>query len=290
MEDVSLILLVSCSAEMTDQIHQHIDESASSRAMYFSWINHAWEGTNEEQTLVNLDFFKWLRDEYGIQLDIYLLDAGNIDGWRFYGSMDLARFKEKFPNVFDRIYEKAKSIGCRLGIWLGPNGYGENPEDAQARIDTLVKLCRDYNMALFKFDACASDMRPEKEKYFIKALKECRTYSPDLIVLNHRINFTEETALHHGVEGAYAAIRVDGKQIGASDRSVGFPSNTWEYPVRTADRNYTYYVPLTKDMVGKNIDVVVLGLKDDIKNINSEVWITTYNIPFEERELVLYVK
>lgn len=61
---------------MTDKIHQHIDESASSRAMYFSWINHAWEGANEEQTLVNLDFFKWLRDEYGMQLDIYLLDAG----------------------------------------------------------------------------------------------------------------------------------------------------------------------------------------------------------------------
>jgi len=39
---------------------------------------------------------------------------------------------------------------------------------------------------------------------------------------------------HHGVEGAYAAIRVDGKQIGVPDRSVGFPSNTWEYPVRTA--------------------------------------------------------
>jgi len=52
----------------------------------------------------------------------------------------------------------------------------------------------------------------------------------------------------------------------------------------------TRYVPLTKDMASKNIDVVVLGLKDDFKNINSKVWITTYNIQFEERELVLYVK
>lgn len=43
-------------------------------------------------------------------------------------------------------------------------------------------------------------------------------------------------------------------------------------------------------MAGKNIDVVVLGLRDDIKNINSKVWITTCIIPFEERELVLYVK
>jgi hypothetical protein len=29
--------------------------------------------------LTNLDFFKWLYDEYGMRLGIYAFDAGNID-------------------------------------------------------------------------------------------------------------------------------------------------------------------------------------------------------------------
>ena len=48
----SLILPVSCPTERTAKIHQYIDESASARAMYFSWINHAWEGANEEWNIL----------------------------------------------------------------------------------------------------------------------------------------------------------------------------------------------------------------------------------------------
>lgn len=35
---------------------------------YASWINNTNEGPTEEQVLVNLDFFKWLHDEYGMVL------------------------------------------------------------------------------------------------------------------------------------------------------------------------------------------------------------------------------
>ena len=42
------------------------DEQTPSRAHYFSWINNAWEGLTEAQTLINLEFFKWLHDEYGM--------------------------------------------------------------------------------------------------------------------------------------------------------------------------------------------------------------------------------
>ena len=56
------------------------DERSPSRAEYFSWINNTNEGSTEKQTLINLDFFKWLRDTYGMHLDIYAMDAGNIDG------------------------------------------------------------------------------------------------------------------------------------------------------------------------------------------------------------------
>ena len=57
-----------------------MDNSTPSRSEYFSWINNTNEGSTEAQTLINLEFFKWLRDEYGMQLDIYAFDAGNIDG------------------------------------------------------------------------------------------------------------------------------------------------------------------------------------------------------------------
>ena len=44
-------------------------EQTPSWAHYFSWIHNTWEGSTEEQTLINLEFFQWLHDEYGMQLD-----------------------------------------------------------------------------------------------------------------------------------------------------------------------------------------------------------------------------
>ncbi|NIS54379.1 MAG: hypothetical protein GWN67_03420 [Phycisphaerae bacterium] len=169
------------------------DESTPSRSHYFSWINNTNEGSTEAQTLANLDFFKWLHDEYGMELDIYAFDAGTIDAPRYYGSIYSDRFKEHYPNGLDPIYEKAKSFGCRLGVWLGPDGFGDTPAEEKARTDMLVKLCRDYDFHLFKVDAVCGQLRTEKQDAFIRMLKQCRTYCPDLIVLNHRLN------LGHGV-------------------------------------------------------------------------------------------
>lgn len=36
------------------------DEKTPSRAQYFSWVCNGWDGGTEPQTLVNLDFFRWL--------------------------------------------------------------------------------------------------------------------------------------------------------------------------------------------------------------------------------------
>ena len=91
----------------------------------------------------------------------------------------------------------------------------------------------------------------------------------------------------HGIEGAYAAIRVNGEPIGAPDRSVSFPANTWEYPVWNLPSNYTYYVPLTEDMKGAKIDAVVLGMKNCLDNFKPEVWITAYPAPLSEQILTL---
>lgn len=163
-------------------------EDTPSLAQYFSWINNTNEGSTEAQTLANLAFFKWLHDEYGMKLDIYAFDAGNIDGPQYYGSMDSAKFKAQFPRGFKPVYDYAKSFDCRLGIWLGPDGFGDSPAEEQARIDMLVGLCRDYDFALFKMDAVCGQLRPEKRDAFARLMTECRKHSPDLILLNHRLD------------------------------------------------------------------------------------------------------
>jgi hypothetical protein len=74
-------------------------------------------------------------------------------------------------------------------MWAGPDGFGDTPEEEQRRIEMMVRLCRDDQFALLKLDACASNLRPEKQDAFIRLMKACREYQPGLIVLNHRIDF-----------------------------------------------------------------------------------------------------
>ncbi|HEY4063325.1 MAG TPA: trehalase family glycosidase [Puia sp.] len=187
---IAIITLTSSMlcAQAPEKVYPGADEQTPSRAEYFSWINNTNEGSTEKQTLINLDFFKWLRDTYGMHLDIYAMDAGNIDGKGFCGSMSSERFKRQFPNSFDNIYKKAASLDTRLGIWGGPDCFGNTPASQQARIDMMVSLCRDYKFELFKFDQVNGDLRTEKQDAFIEMMKACRRYSPDLILLNHRLN------------------------------------------------------------------------------------------------------
>jgi hypothetical protein len=184
-----MISSVLCTSQ--EVVFPGADERTPSKAQYFSWINNTNEGTTEEHTQINLDFFAWLKSEYGMQLDIYAFDAGAIDGKRFYGSTKSDRFKNQFPYGFDSIYHRASDLDIRLGVWGGPDGYGDTPESEKERTDQMVALCRDYEFALFKFDAVCGPLRPEKEDAFIEMMKECRNYSPDLILLNHRLGLNK---------------------------------------------------------------------------------------------------
>ncbi|MGV8096210.1 MAG: hypothetical protein AB2L24_30520 [Mangrovibacterium sp.] len=186
-----LIFLYACfslASIAQEKIFPGADEKTPSRSEYFSWINNTNEGTTEKQTLISLEFFKWLKDQYGMQLDIYAFDAGAIDGKRFYGNMQSDRFRNQFPNGFTPIIKKAGAMGTRLGLWGGPDGFGNTPEEANQRIDMMVSLCRDYHFELFKMDAVCGQLRPEKYDAFNRMMTECRKYSPDLVLLNHRLN------------------------------------------------------------------------------------------------------
>lgn len=188
---LSYFLMHGSLSMAQEKVFPGADERTPSKAQYFSWINNTNEGPTEKQTLTNFAFFEWLKKTYGMQLDIYAFDAGALDGKNFYGSLYSERFKKQFPNGFDPLYKKATDMGIRLGIWGGPDGFGNTLAEEQERIDQMVRLCKDYNFALFKFDAVCGPLRPEKEDAFVKMMIAARKYSPDLILLNHRLGLTK---------------------------------------------------------------------------------------------------
>lgn len=168
------------------------DNLTPSIPQYFSWINNTNEGSTEEQTLINLDFFKYLKDTYGMEIKIYAWDAGNFDGAsEGYGNLNGKKFRSQYPYEYNNVVAKAKELGIRMGLWGSPDGYGDTDETQKERFDFFVHLCRDHNFALFKLDGVCGRLRPEKAGVFADMLKECRKYSPDLIVLNHRLDFYE---------------------------------------------------------------------------------------------------
>jgi len=164
------------------------DEATVSQAHFFTWINNTSGGSPEKQTMINLDFFRWLKTEYGLQLDIYAFDADILDGSGGYYTLKSPKFLKNYPQSFGPVSREAASLGIRLGVWLGPDGFGDSPQEERERIDMFVSLCKDYHFRLFKIDAL-SELRPEKQDSFIRAMTLCRESTPDLIVLNHRVDF-----------------------------------------------------------------------------------------------------
>lgn len=168
------------------------DNNTPSIPQYFSWINNTNEGSTEKQTLINLDFFRWLKDEYGMQIKIYAWDAGNFDGAsNGYGNTESKKFKSQYPNGYKPLADKALENGIRLGLWGSPDGFGDTPEEEKKRFDFMVNLCRKYNFAEFKIDGVCGQLRKEKAEIYAQMLTQCRKYSPDLVVLNHRLNLYE---------------------------------------------------------------------------------------------------
>lgn len=164
------------------------DERTPSVPQFFSWINNTNEGATEAQTLINLDYFKWLRDTYGMELKIYAWDAGNLDGagGTYAHPAETPKLLKQYPNGYKPSADAAAEFGCHLGIWGGADGFGDTPEEEAKRYELIVSLCRDLGFMLFKFDTVCGNLREEKRATFKQMIDECRKYVPDLIVLNHR--------------------------------------------------------------------------------------------------------
>lgn len=182
-----LAILLAFPTCFAAEIFPGADENSPSRSHYFTWINNTNEGVTEEHTKVNMAFFQWLHDTYGMRLDIYAFDAGVVDGPEYYGGPETRKFKRMFPDGFGEVAGIAEGFGARLGMWLGPDGFGNTPEEEQSRIDFLTSLARDHHFELFKMDAVCGQLRPEKINAFDRLMTSVRQHSPDLILLNHRL-------------------------------------------------------------------------------------------------------
>lgn len=209
--------------ETPSKVFPGADESSPSQSHYFTWINNTNEGPTEAQSLANLAFFQWMNDEYGMVLDIYAFDAGAIDAPRYYGKPSTRKFQEQQPNGFGPLAKAAEGFGGRLGVWLGPDGFGDTPAEEKARIDFLSSLCRDHNFQLFKMDAVCGQLRDEKQPAFIRLMEECRKHSEDLIVLNHRLNLGEAapyvtTFLWQGAE-TYIDVHMSNRTTATHNRA-----------------------------------------------------------------------
>jgi len=215
-----LVLNTSPAAE----IFPGADKASPSRSHYFNWINNTNEGATDAHTRANMDFFQWIHDEYGMKLDIYAFDAGVVDGPEYYGSPDTRRFKEQFPAGFAEFAQRAKGFGGRLGMWLGPDGFGDTPETEQARIEFLTSLARDHNFELFKMDAVCGQLRSEKIGAFDRLMRSVREHSPDLILLNHRLELGDAAAhattfLWEGAE-TYIDVHMINRQTATHNRAA----------------------------------------------------------------------
>ncbi len=164
-------------------------ERTPSRATFFAWVNNDVSGATAGHTQANLEFFQWLHDTYGMTLDLYTFDTGALDcyGASFYGHVDSERFKSQFPDGFGPLAAMAAKMGTRLGIWCGPDGFGDTPAEEAKRIQQMVDLCRIHHFAHFKLDGCCGPLRKEKEDAFVRMIEACREVVPDLILQNHGI-------------------------------------------------------------------------------------------------------
>ena len=98
----------------------------------------------------------------------------------------------------------------------------------------------------------------------------------------------------HGRDGAYAALRIGDRLVGAPSRAVSYPANHWEHGNRRADTGLSYFFPVTVDMTGRPIEAVVLQFESPDKRrpvplgeITPQVWITNLPAPYESKDLVL---
>jgi hypothetical protein len=74
--------------------------------------------------------------------------------------------------------------------------------------------------------------------------------------------------------------------MGAVDRSPSFPYNNWaDYGDGTG--NYTFYFPITKALLRKKLELVLVSSDKNAEHLSPVVWLTAYPTPYEQKLLIL---
>jgi len=190
---------VSAAGRIEEAFGRYIQEIRANRVdfatFYFDWLCHDNSGPRESEVLANFAALRRLKELYGLQFDIYNSDAGLVESQGTYYPQFKANFLSRFPAGLKPLAEGSKALGMRLGLWLGPDGFGEKPEEMAARREQLLSWVRDFNVGLFKMDTVVSELaHPDKyileKKYqsLADALAEARRIDPGFVAINHRIN------------------------------------------------------------------------------------------------------
>ncbi|MFC2158322.1 hypothetical protein ACFLT9_10845 [Acidobacteriota bacterium] len=164
-------------------------------SLYFDWLCHDNSGPLESEILANFAVLKRMKDLFGLQFGIYNSDAGLVESMGTYFPQYKPIFDKRFPNGLKTIAEDSAEMGMKLGLWIGPDGFGETPEEMKARKDQLISWVRDFNVGLFKLDTVVSGLE-HKDKYtlekkyqaLVDALAEIRRIDPSFVAINHRVN------------------------------------------------------------------------------------------------------
>jgi hypothetical protein len=190
---------VSASGRIEEAFGRYIQVIRANRVdfatFYFDWLCHDNSGPLESEILANFAALKRLREMYGLQFDIYNSDAGLVESQGTYFPQFKARFDQRFPNGLRTIADASARLGMKLGLWIGPDGFGETPASMAARRNQLLAWVRDFNVGLFKLDTVVSALAHE-DKYILEkkyqsladALAEARRIDPSFVAINHRIN------------------------------------------------------------------------------------------------------
>ena len=166
---------------------------------------------NEAESLGVMVAFREALSKRGVFINSYLWD----DGWDDWDS--LWDFHPGFPNGFKKHAEEAhRNKGASIGCWMSPcGGYGGSharrvkyarekgyikPTDNLLRLssptyyaafrDRVIKMIKDYDMNLFKFDrmGCGRDCEGAGKEYapdidgVVRLISEMRDAKPDVFV------------------------------------------------------------------------------------------------------------
>ncbi len=104
------------------------------RKQYNSWYDHMTD-INEENILQSFAAIHKGFNDYGVQLDAYVVD----DGWPKYDSF--WEFNAKFSNGFTNIKAELDEMNAALGLWIGPRGgYGGTEITMSNWLETHAEL------------------------------------------------------------------------------------------------------------------------------------------------------